>query len=166
MNRGNRKCQKCGLVTWVDYEDCPNCHSAVSKKKRGLGFRIRIYVLIGLGCIAIFSVYRYVHRPLPPTDEELTSTWQGIAESRFTNTGRINRATNELYDVVSIRPGYYQLWNRELSEEDGVYYYSADFSLNTITSQGQSGPGYHGRIKLKQIDGKWKVVSTHVEEPQ
>jgi hypothetical protein len=165
MNRGNRKCPKCGLVTWADYEDCPSCGSGVAKRS-GLKSRIRFYLLLGLGCAAIFGVFRYVHRPLPPNSEELRPVFQSIAESRFTSTASINRGTGELYDVVHIEPGWYELRNPEMSEEDGVYYYSAEFSLQTNTTEGRSGPGYRGRIKLKQIDGKWKIASSNVDEPR
>lgn len=157
MNRGNRKCPRCGLVTWADSAECAGCRSAVSTRKNSFISRIRVYLLVGLGCATVFGVYRYVHRPLPPTDEDLRPVFQSIAESHFTSTARINRGTNELSDVVTIRPGWYQLQNPELSEEDGVYSYSADFSLQTSTNEGQPGPAYRGRIKLTQIEGKWKA---------
>jgi hypothetical protein len=120
--------------------------------------------MIGLGCMTIFGVYKYGHRPMPPSDEDLRPVWQSIAESHFTNTGMINRATNSLYDVVRIRASQSELRNAELSEEDGVYYYSADFSLTTSTTGHGPGPGYRGRIKLRNVEGKWKFVSSHVED--
>jgi hypothetical protein len=76
----------------------------------------------------------------------------------------INRATSSLYNVVNIRPSWGELHNPELSEEDGVYYYSADFSLTTFTSDGHSGPSYRARIKLKHVEGKWRTVTSHVED--
>ena len=150
------------MVTWADSEDCPNCPSIVSKKRRGFWFRIRIYVLIGLGCITIFGVYRYARRPLPPSSEELRPVFQGIAESNFTSTARINRATSELYDVVSIKAGRYELMNPEISEEGGVYGYSADFVLWTDATDGRSGPGFNGRIKFELVEGKWKNPTYHL----
>jgi hypothetical protein len=165
MNRGNRKCPKCGLVTWADYEDCPTCGSG-GPKRSGLKSRIRFSVILCLGCAAIFGVYRYVNRPLPPNSEELRQVFQSIAQSRFTSTASIDRGTGEFYDAVNIQPGWYELRNTEIKAEDGFYYYSADFSLQTNLTDGRSGPGYDGRVKLKRIGEKWEVASVNVNEPR
>ena len=72
------------------------------------------------------------------------------------------RATSEFYDVVSIKAGRYELMNPEISEEGGVYGYSADFVLWTDATDGRSGPGFNGRIKFELVEGKWKNPTYHL----
>jgi len=162
MSLGNRKCPKCGLVTWADSEECPNCRSLTSKKSRGFWFRIRIYVLIGLGCITIFGVYWYVHRPQPPTDPELRFAFQHIVEANTTRTGKISHSPDQdgnfqaqLIEGPETRLESYQLHDAEMYETNDGTHYAAKFSLSCGTLDNSRSRVIKGLIKLKLVDEKW-----------
>lgn len=158
----SRKCEKCGAVTWADSKECSGCESGVTKSR--LISRIRIYLLLALGCAAVFGVYWYVHRPQPPTDLELRFAFQKIVNANTTRTGTIVHSpgqdgtvqTQLLGDINDNKLESYRLDDAEIYQTNEGTHYSAKFSLSCWNLNSSRGSRViKGLIRLKLVDEKW-----------
>lgn len=158
----SRQCEKCGAVTWADSKECSRCESGVPKSR--LISRIRIYLLLFLGGVAVFGVYHYVHRPQPPTDTELRFVFQNVVEANTTRTGRIVHSpgldgkvqAQLLEDGNDPKLASYMLDNAEIYETNEGTHYSAKFSLSCWNIHSRRGSRViKGLIRLKLVDEKW-----------
>jgi hypothetical protein len=147
----SRKCEKCGAVTWSDSLPCSRCQDGLTKVR--IPRRFRIYILLILGAAAAFGTYRYLHRVVPPNDEEVRAALVSVAAANAP------ARSGNFYQVMSVSTEWrlesYGLRGGELYETNEGTRYSAHFWVSSRYTDQASSRLVVGQIRFKLVDQKW-----------